>query len=191
MRMALQHNAAMSQRITNIMHAVQPLREQQYQYYHEGKYLEAVNICVDAISRYVYYIADNSALCDMEILAGDCAFKIGAYEMAIVLYNKAKSVNVSGMDNKLSSIYYIKMNDARNSYRKGDYKSLWNDVDIALKTGWESGECYYYKGVCFENAGNYSNRDRIRYAKNMYKLAKKKKYAPASAALKALKNKKK
>ena len=61
---------------------------------------------------------------------------------------------------------------------------LYEDVTIALKTGWESGECYYYYGVCYENGNN------LKDAKRMYKLAKKKKYNPAVDALKSMKKKK-
>ena len=96
-----------------------------------------------------------------------------------------KNAKIDGMDSKLSNIFNIKMNDARNSFRNRNYSSLWNDVAIALKTGWESGECYYYFGACYENSNNISE------AKKMYRLAKKKKYTPATTALKLLKNRKK
>lgn len=184
MNMALRHMSAMSERINNISYSVQPQRELQYQKYREGKYADAITICIEVINRYVYYVVDHQAISDMEQLAGDCAIKLEEYELAISFYQSLKNAKIDGMDYKLSNIFNIKINDARNSFRSRNYNALWNDVTIALKTGWESGECYYYYGACYEN---YSN---IKEAKKMYKLAKKKNYTPATTALKSLKNRK-
>lgn len=180
----------MSQRAARIRETVQPYRERQYQYYKEGKYREAVEICYDVHRQYVYYVYDNRAISDMEILAGDCALKIGAYESAIDWYQTAQRAEVSGMDYRLSQVFNTVMEDARYSFRKGDYSNLWSYTTIALKTGWESGECYYYQGICYECAGNISDDEKYKLAKKMYKLAKKKKYTPAISALKNLKKKK-
>lgn len=184
MMMHLNAVKEMSMRAAYIRESVQPYRERQYQYYREGKYKEAVELCYDVHRQYVYYVHDNKAIYDMEILAGDCALRIGAYESAIDWYQTAKRAEVDGMDSKLSQVFNTVMEDARNAYRNNMYNTLWNDVTIALKTGWESGECYYYYGVCYEKANN------LKEAKNMYKKAKKKKYAPAATALQELKKKK-
>lgn len=185
MNMALRHSAAMAERVRNISYTIQPQRELQYQKYREGKYADAIKICIEVLNRYVYYVVDHQATSDMEQLAADCAIKIKEYELAISFYQSLKDAKIDGMDSKLSNIFNIKMNDARNSFRNRNYSSLWNDVAIALKTGWESGECYYYYGACYENSNNISE------AKKMYRLAKKKKYTPAATALKSLKNRKK
>lgn len=174
----------MSQRAAQIRQTVQPYRERQYQYFREGKYREAVEICNSVYQKYVYYVYDNRAISDMEMLAGDCALKIGAYESSIAWYQTAQRAEVGGIDSKLSQVFNAVLEDARQSYRNRNYNNLWNDVTIALKTGWESGECYYYYGVCYENSSN------LREAKKMYKLAKKKKYAPATIALQELKKRK-
>ena len=174
----------MSQRAAQISLTVQPYREQQYQYYREGKYREAIEVCHNVYQQYVYYAYDNRAISDMEVLAGDCAQKIGAYEVAIIWYQIAQKAEVSGMDSRLSQVFNAVMGDAREAYRNNNYNNLWNDVTIALKTGWESGECYFYHGVCYERNNN------LREAKKMYKLAKKKKYTPAITALQNLKKKK-
>lgn len=174
----------MSQRAAQIRQTVQPYREQLYQYYREGKYREAIEVCYNVYQQYVYYVYDNRAISDMEVVAGDCAQKIGAYELAIYWYQAAQSAEVSGMDSRLSQVFNAVMEDAREAYRSNDYNSLWNDITIALKTGWESGECYFYYGVCYERNNN------LKEAKKMYKLAKKKKYMRAITALQNLKKKK-
>lgn len=174
----------MSQRAAQIRQTVQPYREQLYQYYREGKYREAIEVCHNVYQQYVYYVYDNRAISDMEVVAGDCAQKIGAYELAIYWYQAAQSAEVSGMDSRLSQVFNAVMEDAREAYRSNDYNSLWNDITIALKTGWESGECYFYYGVCYERNNN------LKEAKKMYKLAKKKKYMRAITALQNLKKKK-
>jgi tetratricopeptide (TPR) repeat protein len=175
----------MTQRAIQIMRAVQPLREAMYQQYSEGNYKDALEICQEAFNQYVYYVFDNKGIRDMETLAGDCAVKIGLPELAIFWYNLAKGAGDETANSKLLTVFNNKLEDARYSYRKNDISSLWEDVTIALKTGWENGECYYYYGVCYENGNNYKD------AKSMYKLAKKKKYSPAETALKSLKNKQK
>lgn len=174
----------MSQRAARIRETVQPYRERQYQCYREGKYREAVEICYDVHRQYVYYVYDNRAISDMEILAGDCARKIGAYESAIDWYQTVQRAEVGGMDSRLSEVFDVVMDDARNAYRVNDYNTLWNKVTIALKTGRESGECFYYYGVCYERNNDFIN------AKKMYKLSKKKKYTLAITALKQLKKRK-
>ena len=189
MNMSLRAHAQMSNRIRNIMYEVQPLRTLQYQKYREGKYSDAINICIEARNKYVYYVVDNRAISDMEVLAADCACKIKNYELAIAFYNIAKEAGEQGVDNKLYSVFNTKLQDARYSYKNSDYRSLWDDVKIALKTGWENGECYFYQGVCYEKAANNSDGDKYKLAKKMYKLAKKKKYSPAITALKELKKK--
>ena len=174
----------MSERVIQIMHTVQPYRELQYKYYKEGKYREAIELCFEVNNQYIHYVFENKAISDMEVLAGDCAVKIGAYETAINLYQVAQKSGENGISSKLSQIFNLKMDDARTSYRNGNYSVLWNDVTIALKTGWENGECYFYYGVCYEKSNNLAD------AKKMYKLAKKKKYFPAITALQELKKKK-
>ena len=174
----------MTQRAIQISHAVQPYRELQYQKYQQGCYAEAIQICLDVRKKYTYYAFDDRAIRDMLSLAGDCAVNIGAYETAIEFYNLAKSAEESGIDAKLYSVFTKKMRDARESLRTHNYESLWNDVVLAFSTGWESGECYYYCGLCYENKGNYKD------AKKMYKVAKKKKYYLAETALKELRKKK-
>ena len=174
----------MNQRAIQISQTVQPYREQQRQYYREGKYREAVELCYDVRQRYVYYVHDNKAISDMEIVAGDCALRIGAYESAVDWYQTAKGAGESGMDSRLSQVFDAAMQKARDAYRNSSYSELWNDVTIALKTGWESGECYYYYGVCYERSHN------LKDAKKMYKLAKKKNYSPAVVALQNLKKRK-
>lgn len=173
----------MSNRAAQIREAVQPYREKQRQCYREGKYHEAVKLCNDVYHQFVYYAYDNRAISDMEILAGDCALRIGAYESAIDWYRAAQRAEVSGMESKLSQVFKAVMEEARNAYRDSNYNTLWNDVTLALKTGWESGECYYFYGVCYEKS------NKLREAKKMYKRAKKKHYAPATAALQELKRK--
>ena len=174
----------MTQRAIQIMHAVQPYREQMYQKSRNGEYKEAIQLLDNVQRQYVYYVFDNRGIRDMLSLGGDCAVKLGAYELAIIYYNQAKTAEETGMDSKLLNVFNMNMDNARISYRNGDFPSLWNDVSIALKTGWENGECYYYYGACFEN------RNNLKEAKKMYKLAKKKKYTPAIDALKELKKKK-
>ena len=191
MNMSLRARAQMYERIRNIMYSVQPQRQLQIVKYKNGKYDDAINICIDVYNQYVRYELDNKAICDMEALAGDCAVKLKKYELAIALYEKARNAGIDNINSKLASIFYTKMDDARKSYNNSDYRSLWNDVSIALKTGWESGECFFYQGVCYENAGNMSDRDKYDQAKKMYKQAKKKGYTPAAQALQSLKNKKK
>ena len=181
MMMYLNAVREMNQRAIQISQTVQPYRERQRQYYREGKYREAVELCYDVRQQYVYYVHDNKAISDMEIVAGDCALRIGAYESAIDWFQTAKGAGESGMDSRLSQVFNAVMQKARDAYRSNNYSELWNDVTIALKTGWESGECYYYYGMCYER--NYNLRD----AKKMYKLAKKKNYAPAVADLQNLK----
>lgn len=183
MMMQLNTVREMSMRAARIRECVQPYREKQYQYYREGKYKEAVQLCHDVYRQYVYYAYDNRAISDMEILAGDCALRIGAYDSAIDWYQTVQRAEVGGMDAKLSHVFNAVMEVARNAYRSNNYNSLWNFVTIALKTGWESGECYYYYGVCYEKANN------LKEAKKMYKKAKKKKYGPAATALQELKKK--
>lgn len=179
MMMPLNAVREMNQRAIQISQTVQPYREQQRQYYREGKYREAVELCYDVRQQYVYYVHDNKAISDMEIVAGDCALRIGAYESAIDWFQTAKGAGESGMDSRLSQVFNAVMQKARDAYKSNNYSDLWNDVTIALKTGWESGECYYYYGVCYERSYN------LRDAKN--KLAKKKNYALAVVALKNLK----
>ena len=183
MNAAINNAREMAVRVAQIKQSVQPYRERQYQYYSLGYYREAIELCSNVYRQYVCYANDNKAISDMEILAGDCAMKIGAYEIAIDWYQTAKKVNVSGIDSRLSQVFESVMVEARNAYVDCNYDDLWNDVTIALKTGWESGECYFYYGVCYEENCDYAN------AKKMYKLAKNKKYAPASIALQELKRK--
>lgn len=171
----------MTQRAVQIMHAVQPYREAMYQKAKNGEFENAIRILIEAEEKYIYYVFDNRAIRDMLSLGGDCACNIGNYELAIHLYQKAKTAEENGMDSKLSQVFNAIMGDARNAYKADDFNSLWNDVTTALKTGWESGECYFYYGVCYERSNN------LREAKKMYKLAKKKKYTPAITALQNLK----
>ncbi len=180
-RAYVQAYGQMTQRAIQISHTVQPYRQLQYEKYLEGKYEEAIDICLDVRKRYTYYAFDDRAIRDMLSLAGDCAMKISAHETAIDFYLLAKQAEEKGMDSKLQSVFNSKMNDARDSFRNDNYSKLWDDVSIALKTGWESGECYYYFGFCYERNGNYKD------AKKMYKLAKKKNYPIAEIALKNLK----
>lgn len=174
----------MTQRAIQIMHAVQPYREAMYQKYKEGAYRDALEICYKTYSQYVYYKFDNRGMSDMELLAGDCAAILKNYELAILWYNNAKEAEEGNANSRLLELFNIKVSDARNSFKKNDMSKLYEDVTIALKTGWESGECYYYYGVCYENGNN------LKDAKRMYKLAKKKKYNPAVDALKSMKKKK-
>lgn len=90
----------MSQRVAQIRQTVLPYMEQQYQYYREGKYREAIDVCYNVYRQYVYYVYDNRAISDMEVLAGDCAHKIGAYESAIAWYQTAQKAEVGGMDTR-------------------------------------------------------------------------------------------
>lgn len=184
MEASVNAHGQMVERVIQISHTVQPYREQQYKYYREGKYREAIKLCLEVYDQYVHYEFDNKAISDMEALAGDCAVKIGVYEAAIDLYQKAQKAGENGMSSKLSHIFDLKMNDARASYRNSNYSALWNDVTIALKTGWENGECYFYYGVCYEKS------NKLADAKKMYKLAKKKNYSSAIVALQELKKKK-
>ena len=184
MRMAIENQRIAHERIMRIMDEVEPYREAFYQKYREGKYKEAINICLDVRKAYVKYVIDNQAIRDMESVAGDCAVKIRDYELAIFLYKKAKEAKEEGIDSKLNNLFYIILEEARNSYKSGNYSSLWDNVSIALQTGWENGECYYYYGKCYEQSYD------IRNAKKMYKLAKKKDYPPAAEALNNLKNQK-
>lgn len=180
----------MNQRAIQIRYMVQPYREQQYQCYRDGKYREAIEICNKVYQQFVFYVHDNKGIYDMEIIAGDCAQKLEFYDYAISWYQTVKRAGIDGMDPKLSQVFNEVMEKAREAYRNNDFKALWSNVTIALETGWESGECYFYKGVCYENAGNINEKDKITYAKKMYKLAKKKKYTPAITALQNLKKKK-
>lgn len=173
----------MSERAAQIRATVQPYRERMYQFYREGKYREALEVCYEVRRNYVYYVHDNKAISDMEIIAGDCATRMRAYEAATDWYQTAKQAGETGMDSRLSNVFELAIGDAREAYRNRNYSSLWDNVSLALKTGWESGECYYYYGVCYEQSNN------LREAKKMYKLAKKKKYAPAIIALQELKKK--
>lgn len=174
----------MSQRAAEIKQTVQPYRERQYQYFKEGKYREAEELCYDVFKQYVYYVHDNKAIWDMELLAGDCALKIGEYESAIFWYKKVQKAEVDGMESRLSQVFDAVMSEARNAYNFSNYNNLWIYVSIAQETGMESGECYYYSGVCYENKYDYKN------AKKMYKLAKRKHYTPAILALQELKKRK-
>ncbi len=174
----------MTQRAIQIAHAVQPYREKMYQKYKEGAYREALDICYNVNKQFVYYKFDNKGMSDMEVLAGDCAVKIQNYEIAIIWYSMAKEAEDNTANSKLLDLFNVKMADARLAYRSNNFSSLWNDVTLALKTGWENGECYYYYGVCYENSNNYKD------AKKMYKIAKKKSYSPATYALKELRRKK-
>lgn len=174
----------MNQRVVQIMKKVKPDRELQYKYYREGKYREAVELCYDVYRQYVYYVYDNRAISDMEVLAGDCALKIGAYESAIDWYLTAQRAEVNGMDSRLGQVFYAVMADAKSAYESNDYNTLWKHITIASKTGWESGEIYYYYGACYEKFND------LRNAKKMYKLAKKKNYIPAITALQKLKKRK-
>ena len=183
MAASLNAHKQMHERVIQIMHIVQPYREQQYKYYREGKYREAIELCIEVYNQYVHYAFDNKAISDMEILAGDCAVKLGVYEAAIDLYQIAQKAGEDRAASKLSQIFNLKMNDARLSYKNSNYSVLWNDVTIALKTGWESGECYFYYGVCYEK------NNKLTDAKKMYKLARKKNYSPAVIALRELKKK--
>ena len=90
MMMYLNAVREMNQRAIQISQTVQPYRERQRQYYREGKYREAVELCYDVRQQYVYYVHDNKAISDMEIVAGDCALMIGAYESAIDWFQTAK-----------------------------------------------------------------------------------------------------
>ena len=174
----------MTQRAIQIMHTVQPYREAMYQKARNGEYENALRILIDVEERYIYYVFDNRGIRDMLSLGGDCACNIGNYELAILLYQKAKTAEEEGMDSKLLNIFNLKLSDARESYNNRNFPSLWNNVALALKTGWENGECYFYYGACYENMNN------LKDAKKMYKLAKKKKYTPAITALQNLKKKK-
>lgn len=180
----------MTQRAIQISRMVQPQREQMYQKAIEGNYYDAIRILNDVDNKYIYYVFDNRGIRDMLSLGGDCAVNLEAYDLAIILFNRAKEAEEPGMENKLYNVFSKTMINARNSYRKGDYIALWKAVDLALKTGWENGECYYYKGICFENASNLNEGEKYKLARKMYKLAKKKKYSPAITALKELKKKK-
>ena len=184
MAASLNAHRQMYERVSQIMHAVQPYRKQQYEYYRDGKYREAIELCLEVYKQYVHYAFDNKAISDMEVLAGDCAVKLCLYEAAIDLYQIAQKAGEDGVPSKLSQIFNLKMNDARTSYRNSNYSALWNDVSIALKTGWENGECYFYYGVCYEKS------NKLADAKKMYKLARKKNYSPAVIALQKLKKKK-
>lgn len=175
----------MSLRAAQIRQIVQPYRELQYQYYRDGQYEEAIKVCCEVIDKYIYYKFDNKAISDMESIAGDCAVRIGLYDSAISFYKMAKEADYQGANSKLSQVFNLKMADARASYRDRKYSDLWNDVTTALKTGWESGECYYYYGVCYER------NNMLKDAKKMYKLAQKKKYSLATTALRELKKRKK
>ena len=180
----IQAYGQMTQRAIQIMQAVQPYREAMYQKARNGEYEDAIRILDEVDKKYIYYVFDNRGIRDMLSLGGDCACNLGAYELAILLYQKAKEAEENGMDSKLYHVFDVVMNNARQSYRANDYSTLWNNVTTALKTGWENGECYYYYGVCYERGNN------LRDAKKMYKIAKKKKYEPAVEALKNLKKKK-
>lgn len=174
----------MAQRARQIMYSVQPLRQSMYEKYQDKQYREAINICYNTYKQYVYYKFDNKAISDMELLAGNCAVELQDYETAIQWYSIAQEAGEREASSKLSGIFYKKMRDARRSYDDSNYYQLSKDVSLALKTGWESGECYFYKGKCFEVVGNFKE------AKKMYKLAKKKGYSYATTALKELKKKK-
>ncbi len=171
----------MTQRAIQIRHAVQPYREMMIQKYRKGCYKEALDICYNANKQFVYYVFDNKGMSDMELLAGECAVKMQNYELAITWYNMAKEAGESNANSKLLDVFNVKLSDARSSFYRNDFSAIWNDVTLALKTGWESGECYYFYGKCYENWNNFKD------AKKMYKLAKKKKYSPAKDALKELK----
>lgn len=171
------------QRRNQISEAVQPFRERQIQYYREGRYRAAVDLCNNVYRQYVYFVYENKAISDMEILAGDCALKIRSYEEAIEWYRRAYGEDEKGMNYKLSNVFNVVIDDARNAYKSSNFPRLWDIVSIAQKTGKKSGECYYYYGVCYEKSNNY------RDAKKMYKRAKNLKYAPAISALEELKKK--
>lgn len=172
----------MAMRISQIRQTVQPYREQQLRYYQEGKYHDAIELCNRVYKQYVYYVKDNRAIYDMEVLAGDCALEIGEYESAIGWYRIVQNAEVEGIGSRLSQVFDAVMDEARDAYRNRYYSSLWNYLTIAQKTGWESGELYFYYGVCYENSNDFVS------AKKMYKLAKKKNYLPAITALQELKN---
>ncbi len=179
-------NAArqMSQRVIQIKQAVQPFREQQYQYYKAGKYKEAIDVCNKVVNQFIYYANDHKAIKDMETLAGDCSLQLRDFESAIDWYQKARNAGDEYTSSKLLQVFNLKMNDARESNKKGNYYALWKDVTVAMSTGWENGECYYYYGACAEKSGD------LKEAKKMYKIAKKKSYSPAIMALRELKKKK-
>ena len=174
----------MSERAAQIKQTVQPYRERQYQLFKEGKYREAEELCYDVFKQYVYYVHDNKAIWDMELIAGDCALKIGEYESAVFWYKKIKKLEIEGIDSRLSQVFDAVMEEARSAFRYNNYNNLWIYVSIAQDTGWESGECYYYTGVCYEKQYDFKN------AKKMYKLAKRKNYTPAISALDGLKKRK-
>jgi tetratricopeptide (TPR) repeat protein len=179
----LQAYGEMTQRAIQISHTVQPYREEMYRLFQKGEFKEAIQLCNNVQSKYVYYVFDNKAIRDMEVLAGDCAVKIHAYELAVSYYNTAKQAGVECAEQKLFQIFDIKVRDAREHFKSLNYIEMYNDIKVALSTRWENGECYYYSGAYYEYCGMFEE------AKKMFKLAKKKKYKPASDALLALKRK--
>ena len=179
----LQAYGEMTQRAIQISHKVQPYREEMYRLFQKGDFKEAIQLCNNVQSKYVYYVFDNKAIRDMEILAGDCAVKIHAYELAVSYYNTAKQAGEECAEQKLFQVFDIKVRDAREHFKSLNYTEMHNDIMIALSTKWENGESYYYSGVYYEYCGMFGD------AKKMFKLAKKKKYMPASDALFALKRK--
>lgn len=175
----------MTQRAIEIMHAVQPYRERQYELYKKGYYDESIKVCVEVINKYVKYVFENKGISDMECLAGDAAVKIKEYEVALTFYQMALSSEDRQADYKLSTLFSTLMMEAHNNLNSGYFNLMQNNLSIASKTGYESGEYYYYWGKYYEHFSNY------KVAQNYYRKAKRKGYASyAEAALKQLKDKK-
>lgn len=175
----------MSMRAAEIRSMVQPYREQQRKLYENGSYEEAIDICLEVFDKYIYYRFDNNAIWDMEIMAGDAAIKIQNYEQAVELYQLASVAKSADVPSKMLSLFYILVGKAREYCQQGDIPQIETVLTVATKTGYVSGEYYYYWGRYYEYYNDFKN------AKKMYKLARRKKYVPAKSALAALKNKQK
>lgn len=175
----------MTQRAIEIMHAVQPYREKQYELYRNGRYQDVIDICLDVRKNYTYYAFDDKAISDMECLAGDAAIKLRQYEMALSLYQIAVSAEDSNANRKMFGLFNTLVNEAAENAKANNYYNMWQVLALASRTGYENGKYFYYLGEYYEHTSDISS------AKKYYKKAKKKDFPLADSALRRLKSKKK
>lgn len=174
----------MTRRAIEIRHAVQPYREKQYELFSDGKYQEVIDICLDVRENYTYYAFDDKAISDMECLAGDAAVELRKYELALSLYQIAVKAEDSYANGKMVKLFYTLVKEASESAKNGSYYNMGQFLSLASRTGYESGEYFYYWGEYYENTSN------LLLAKKFYKKAKRKGYSLADASLRRIKSKK-
>lgn len=178
----LRERAAYNQHLAEVL---EPIYEQAYLYYHSEKYNDCINYIASVFRTYTFYKGQEYLYRNLIYLKGICYIRTGDMDNGITTLVLAKQDGERNASDELHNIFEMYYNDAVKEYNQQNYNQCLQCINRALSTTFYNTDAYILKGQACEAL------NLFHYAKQWYKIARKKGSVKAIERLKLLKIKQK